>query len=101
MNIAEFLYPENPDVLDKFHLDITDQWNDGAGFSADVWLEESQFSVENEGEGEANKYLALDDASIEAFREFQRCAKQAYPTAEEPEDLAVLWLEIKDIKVQQ
>lgn len=97
MEVADSLYPEVPEVLDRFSLDITDEWNEGAGFSADILCGEVQFSAENEGNGQRNRYFAHTEKGKALFREFSECSRTAYPHSSEPEDLAVLWLEIRAV----
>lgn len=96
-NISQALYPEKPEELDKFEIEITDEWDNGAGFSADITHGMVQFSAENDGKGKRNRYFAHTEKGKELFNEFRERSQRAFPNSAEPEDLAILWLEIRSV----
>jgi hypothetical protein len=94
------MYPQDTEVLLPFSITIDEEWatENGVGWTATIESPSgASFSVENEGNGGCNKYLTFDDASKALFLIFQQASKQAYPKALEPEDLACLWLEVREI----
>lgn len=95
--------PTNPEHLKKYVLDITDEWETsrGAGWVGLVHANgEPSFAVENLGDGGCNNYLYPDDASRALYKEFVSDAEKAFaddPLIIEKTDVAILWLEIRDL----
>lgn len=98
--LADSMIPTNPKALEPFVISIENEWitSNGIGWVASVISPSgASFNVENDGNGGCNRYLTFDDASKALYSIFQKASREAYPKASEPEDLACLWLEIREI----
>ena len=94
------LTPDDPEALSQFTIDILDEWESdgGIGWSAEISAPSGiSFAVENDGMGERNRYLAHDAQAQALFIVFQQASQKAFPTSDEPEDYACLWLEVRDL----
>lgn len=99
-DMIQGLIPTNPDALKEYRMEIVDEWQTsrGVGFSGTVFGPTgAEFDFENLGDGGCNKYICHTEADRACFNNFKVFAKQAYPNAVEPEDMAVMWLEVRDL----
>ena len=101
-DMTQALIPNNPEPLKHYSVDIVEEWETsrGVGFSGTIFAPSGvEFGFENMGDGGCNKYLAYDEKARPAFDEFRRVSKEAYPNHPEPEDMAVMWLEVRDLMI--
>ena len=58
-----------------------------------------EFGFENDGNGGCNMYHAFYPESELLLTTFKERSRTCYPTMPEPEDIAVLWLEIRENQI--
>lgn len=90
--------PISPKSLDSYTVDITDEWetSQGCGFTGDLLLNGRHIaSFENNGDGGCNRYLPVSGGR-EDFRAFCSLTKEQFPNRAEPEDYALIYLELRD-----
>jgi hypothetical protein len=95
--------PLDPSTFDAYNIQITDEWESegGFGYTGDVLKDGSHiFSFENEGVGDANKYLCPSSEAKSLFREFEQLCTEQFPDRFEPVDYGVIYLEVRDIQIK-
>lgn len=92
--------PTDPDALKDYSVEVIDEWvtTNGVGASIDVHHKgEFVFAFEVCPNGGCNTYYAKDDKGKEHLEKFRALSRTLYPNVSEPEDLAVSWIEFRDI----
>lgn len=100
MDIVPPYKPTDPEILAEYSIEITDEWETsaGVGFTGQVTREgERCFGFENLGNGGCNTYLCRSAGEAEAYEIFKVKVKEAYPDAFEPDDTALIYLEVRDL----
>lgn len=90
--------PVDPEALSHYTVDITDEWetSNGCGFTGDLFVSGRQIaSFENLGNGGCNRYLPVSGGR-EDLRDFIALTKEQFPHRLEPEDYALIYLELRD-----
>ncbi len=92
--------PDDPSLFDEeWAMEIIEEWlnDDGVAFTAAISHGDTAFIVENRGDGGCNLYAYADEESEALYKLFVELSAKAYPGRLEPEDLAVIWLEIRSL----
>lgn len=98
--LDDMFVPNDPDALKDYSTEVIDEWvtTSGVGASIDVYYQgEFVFAFEVSSNGGCNSYYANDDKGKEHLEQFRALARTLYPNVSEPEDLAVSWIEFRDI----
>ena len=98
--LDDMFVPADPDALKDYSIEVIDEWvtTNGVGASIDVHYKgEFAFAFEVCPNGGCNTYYANDDNGKAQLQKFRDLARFLYPDRSEPEDLAVSWIEFRDI----